>query len=106
MNLSKLSIDKLRALIQQAQAEIESRRKAGKKEALAEIRQLAEKHGFSLSELVGTARARKVKGRPAKSVKYRHPEDPNKTWSGQGRKPNWIKDWLAGKGSLEDLRTS
>lgn len=106
MNLSKLSIDKLRALIQQAEAEIESRRKANKKEALAEIRQLAEKHGFSLGELVGTTRGRKAKSRSAKSVKYRHPEDPDKTWSGQGRKPNWVKDWLAGKGTLEDLRAS
>jgi DNA-binding protein H-NS len=104
MDLSKLSIDKLRALIKDAQAEIETRRKADRKQVLADIKQLAEKHGFSLNDLVGGTRGAEGRGRSGKAPKYRHPDDPNKTWGGQGRKPNWVKDWLAAKGSLEDLR--
>ena len=104
MDLSKLSIDKLRTLIKDAQAEIENRRKTDRKEVLAEIKQLAEKHGFSLNDLVGGSRGGKAKGRSEKSAKYQHPDDPSKTWGGQGRQPNWIKEWLASKGSLEDLR--
>lgn len=106
MDLSKLSIDKLRALIKDAQAEIETRRKADKKKVLADIKQLAEKHGFSLNDLVGGARGGKGKGRSGTAAKYRHPDDPNKTWGGQGRQPNWVKEWLVSKGSLEDLRAA
>ncbi len=106
MNLSKLSIKQLQALAQDAETEIKKRRKESKKETLAEIKKLAQQHGFSLSELVEPSRVGKAKGRPEKRVKYRHPEDPNKTWAGQGRQPNWIKEWLASDKSLEELAAS
>ena len=37
------------------------------------------------------------KARSASPAKYRHPKNPNATWTGRGRRPAWIKDGL-GKG--------
>jgi DNA-binding protein H-NS len=104
MDLSKLSIDELRILVKDAGTEIEKRRKANKKKALAEIKKYAEERGFSLNELLRAPRASKGKAAGEKPAKYRHPEDPAKTWGGQGRQPRWVKEWLAGGNSLDDLR--
>jgi len=45
--------------------------------------------------------------RPASKsgVVYRHPEKPRLTWTGKGRKPAWIKEYLTVDGnSLEGLK--
>ncbi|WP_229467585.1 H-NS histone family protein [Massilia sp. Mn16-1_5] len=34
--------------------------------------------------------------------KYRNPEDPDQRWSGRGRKPAWVKAWVASGKSFED----
>lgn len=41
----------------------------------------------------------KVKGVP----KYRSSIDPSLTWTGKGRKPEWVVTYLANGGKLEDL---
>lgn len=43
--------------------------------------------------------------RKAGSVPYRHPEHTDQTWSGRGRKPLWVEQWLAKGGTLEELST-
>lgn len=35
---------------------------------------------------------------------YRHPEDANTTWSGKGRKPRWILEWIESGKPVEELR--
>jgi DNA-binding protein H-NS len=55
-----------------------------------QLRALAEKSGFSLQELFGGKRG----PRKASEVKYRNPKDPTQTWTGRGRKPNWLVDAL------------
>jgi DNA-binding protein H-NS len=54
------------------------------------LRAMAEKAGFNLNELFGK---RGVKRGPS-SVKYRNPKDTSQTWTGRGRKPNWLVDAL------------
>lgn len=34
---------------------------------------------------------------------YQHPEDPNTTWSGRGRKPGWIIEWVESGKPVEEL---
>ena len=46
----------------------------------------------------GTA-APKAKGIP----KYHNSVDPKLTWSGKGRKPDWVVTYLGNGGALEDL---
>ena len=58
---------------------------ASTKEAL---RAMAERAGFSLNDLFGKRGARRGSG----EVKYRNPKDASQTWTGRGRKPNWLQD--------------
>lgn len=39
------------------------------------------------------------------TLKYRHPETPALTWSGRGKKPEWVLDWIKKGGSLDALST-
>jgi DNA-binding protein H-NS len=103
MNLAKMSIEQLRVLIKDAESEITRRRKETRRQTLVEIKKLAEKQGFSLNELLGPSRGTGAKRGAPRAVKYRHPEDPDKTWAGQGRQPKWIREWLASKKSLAEL---
>lgn len=36
-------------------------------------------------------------------VKYRHPDNHSMTWTGRGKKPRWVQDWLDGGKTLEEL---
>jgi hypothetical protein len=46
----------------------------------------------------------KIGGRP--EVVYRHPGDYALAWTGRGKPPRWITDWIQGGQSLEALRVS
>lgn len=91
----------------------------------AEVRSVAKqvsKLGLSDDEIVDlfrkTARpTSKSTGKPRSSTKkapkktptipvatYQHPEDPNITWSGRGRKPGWILEWVESGKPVADLR--
>ncbi|MDK8873411.1 H-NS histone family protein [Paracoccus sp. SSJ] len=61
---------------------------------------VAKEHGFSLGELAEITPAQK---RATVAPKYRHPENPEITWSGRGRKPAWIVEGLEAGKSLEDF---
>ena len=104
MNLEQMNVDELRKLMKDASAEIERRRKADKKKTIQEIRRLAQQRGYQLDELLGSHGPRKNGSAKEKSVRFRHPEDPSKTWTGMGRKPAWLKEWLGSGRTLEELR--
>lgn len=102
MDLSKYSSQELRQLKKDIDREIEGRRKEDAKKAQQEIKQVAERYGFNLTDLVGgqTSKPTRAKGK----VRFQHPSDSGKTWSGRGRKPVWIKEWEASGRSLDELR--
>ena len=90
--------------------EAERLAKEKKKELLGKLRNLAAEHGMTVEEAIsGTAirRTRSSAGSAStgpKSVpKYRNPKDPNKTWTGKGRKPGWIVEGLEKGKTLEDF---
>ncbi|MBT0779175.1 H-NS histone family protein [Paracoccus sp. pheM1] len=100
IDLNALSLAELKQLeknVAKAIASFEDRRKA---EARAAAEAVAKEHGFSLGDLVDVASARKS---AAVAPKYRHPENPEITWSGRGRKPAWIAEGLEAGKSLEDF---
>lgn len=39
----------------------------------------------------------------AKLVKYRHPSNAELCWSGRGRQPAWVANWINDGGTLDDL---
>lgn len=95
IDLSKLTLDDLKALqkdVAKAIGDFHDRQRA---EVLKEMEALAKKHGMSIDDVVGG----KGKKRKAKAAaKYRNPENPSDTWSGRGRQPAWYKSAIeAGK---------
>ena len=102
-DLTKYSSKELGELKEQIDKELSSRRKGEAKQAQKELKKVAEKYGFNLNELVG---ATKPKQRTTGAIKYRHPEDATKTWSGRGRKPAWVKDWEQAGRPLQDAKVA
>lgn len=42
----------------------------------------------------------------APSVRYRNPNDATQTWTGRGRQPRWVSDWIESGNRLEQLETN
>ena len=101
MELGSMTVEQLRKLQVSAAEELKKREKAEKRNALKAIRELAEARGFSLDELMvdKPARAQRTKG----VAKYRNPADASQTWTGRGRKPVWVLNWLAAGKSIDKL---
>lgn len=62
--------------------------------------------GFaSVEEFIGESKTRKTRSDKGVTFppKYRDPSNPKKTWSGKGRKPNFVIKHLDGGGDLDDL---
>lgn len=103
MDLSSYSRQDLIKLQRQLERELESRRRVDQRTARQEIRNIAEKYGMDVSELIGGASARAPRGASGRSV-YRHPQNPDLAWAGRGRKPKWVKEWEATGRPLDQLR--
>ena len=95
--MSSEELHELRADVDLALRDFEKRKK---KQALAAVKEAARKFGFDLGELVDAA---KSKGKSAATPKYAHPDDPEKTWTGRGRQPDWFKEGVAQGKSPEDF---
>lgn len=111
MDLKTLSLKELKSLKARVEKEIARRATAEKKKALKELAALAAARGFELEELLGggrkraaPVRRRKAPARARTTAKYRNPDNPQQTWSGRGRKPKWVQDWLAAGKALDALR--
>ncbi len=99
-NISKMSLTELLALQQVVETAIAEARQRERSEVLVRMEELASKSGFSLSELVGG----RGRGKGKVSVaKYANPDDRTQTWTGRGRKPNWLIARLKKGASLEDF---
>lgn len=102
IDLSKLSIDELQALARDIETEIVTRRAAEKERVLSQMRELAASIGTTPEELLRGGRGAVA----AVAVKYRHPDNPDLTWSGRGKRPTWVSEALASGKTLDDLAAS
>ena len=100
IDINGLSLKELKDLQIQVAKAIASFEDRKKKEALAELEEIARAKGFTLAELTGVAVARK---RAPATAKYANPADSSDTWSGRGRKPRWFAAALAAGKSPEDM---
>lgn len=91
-SMNRRELEKLKADVEKA---LEKLAEKDKKAAIAAAEKAAAAHGFSLAEITGEGSIipRKAKTGPKKpSVpKYRNPQDPDQTWTGKGRQPDWFK---------------
>lgn len=99
-DLDAMSLDELKSLQKDVAKAIEGYEKRQRAIAMAEAEKAARQHGFSLAELT----AMKAGGAKQKNPpKYVHPENPEMTWTGRGRKPKWINEALEKGKSLDDF---
>jgi DNA-binding protein H-NS len=104
VNLNQLSLDELKQLQNDVAIAIYEYEERRKEEAKAAITAKANEFGFSLEEVLSSGKG-KTKSKPRKvAAKYVDPTDPNRTWTGRGRKPKWVEAYLAQGKSMEDLK--
>ena len=97
MDLSKLSSADLRKLQEQVKHELKQRESQDLAKAREQILAIAESVGVPLKDLVGGAAAPRAKTGSV-APRYRNPADASQLWTGRGRQPKWVKQWLeAGK---------
>jgi DNA-binding protein H-NS len=100
-----LSLPELRAIKAQVEQEIR-RRGSATQRLLKRVQKLVEDQGLSLNELVaiaGDAVEIPTTSRSGGEIKYRNPVNPSQGWTGHGRKPGWVVDYLANGGTLDKL---
>ncbi|WP_020084831.1 H-NS family nucleoid-associated regulatory protein [Hyphomicrobium zavarzinii] len=90
IDLEGLSLKQLLDLREKLDVKIEEKRKEDREDVKRAIADMAEKRGFSMDDLFG---GRRGKGKGV-AVKYRNPDNPSETWTGRGRKPNWLVNAL------------
>jgi len=94
IDLKKMTRKELLQLQKDVEVALVDVEKKEREKALQAAQAAAGKFGFSLDELTsagGASRKKRGKATP----KYRNPENHEQTWSGLGRKPQWIHDSLA-----------
>lgn len=101
VDLSKLSLEELETLAKDIETEITNRRQAERERVLAQMRELAASIGTTPEEIL--RRTGRVVEKAVVAVKYRHPDDPSLTWTGRGKRPQWVTDALAAGKTLDDL---
>lgn len=86
INYDKMSVRELTDHIARAQKALAAAKDRERADLKAKIATLADQAGFSVGELFG---ARGVRGKSV-AVKFINPENRLETWTGRGRKPNWL----------------
>lgn len=106
MDLTKLSSAQLRDLQEQVADELKQRSSQDRVQALEQIHAIARAVGLPLKELVGSAAKVATRGgRTGKvAAQYRNPVDAAQQWTGRGRQPKWVKDWVEGGNEIGALR--
>lgn len=98
IDLETLSRDELKKLISDAQKALKSVDQRRRSEAKRAAEMAAKEFGFSLDEVMD-AGAKGSKGAP----RYANPADASQTWTGRGRKPNWVIEALKEGKTMDDL---
>ena len=107
MDLSNMSLGDLRNLEEQIKQEMKKREHQEVQKAREQIIAIAQSVGVPLKDLISSS------GRGSKSanagtgtvaVRFRNPADNSQQWTGRGRQPKWVKEWVEGGNSLDKLR--
>ena len=94
-SMSRKELLELQANVEKALKDAEQRERI---EALKAAEEAAAKFGFSLDDLMSDT------GKGPKGVpRFANPADPAQTWTGRGRKPKWVNEWLDQGNDLEGL---
>lgn len=98
IDFEALSREELKTLIANAQKALKTVDARRRVEAKRAAEMAAKEYGYSLDEVM-EAGTKGSKGAP----KYANPADASQTWTGRGRKPNWVISALEEGKTLDDL---
>jgi len=107
MDLSNLSLGDLRNLQEQIKQEMKKREVQEVQKAREQILAIAQSVGMPLKDLISASgRGGKLAGgnTGTVAVRYRNPDNASQQWTGRGRQPKWVKEWVEGGKSLDKLR--
>jgi DNA-binding protein H-NS len=102
IDLSNMSLAQLRDL----QAQVLEQFKAREKDEIANVRkqilELARSVGMTPEEVLNVKGGQKTT-KPV-AARYRNPADAEQVWSGRGRQPRWVKEYVETPGNtIESL---
>ncbi len=101
-DLEGMTVKELRALKEKIGNAIVEREEDERAQLRAKMEALAAESGLTIDDVLGSRRGKGSRGQVA--VKYRNPDKPSETWTGRGRKPNWLAEKLSRRGvKIEDF---
>ncbi len=100
VNLDKLSLKDLVDLEGRLLKAVAAARERDRAEVKAKLEAMAREAGFTIAELYS---GRAARNRSSSAAKYANPDNRTETWTGRGRKPNWLVARLAKGANLEDF---
>ena len=100
LDLNTASLEELLRYQNLLDKEVTKRRQETKREAAQKIRELAKTYQLDIQDIVSPPSSSK---RSKVKPKYQHPTQPELQWSGRGRQPLWVVEWINEGKSLEEL---
>lgn len=101
LDLQDKSLDELQSLVAEAQAALQAKQNAMRKEVMAEMKHLAASIGVTINIIENDKNAKPTK--PAVAPKYRNPDNDGETWTGRGLRPRWLQERMDNGAKLEDF---
>ncbi|CDG81446.1 H-NS histone family protein [Janthinobacterium agaricidamnosum] len=102
MDISNLTALELRHLQEKIKKEMKDRERQDLSKAREQILAIAQSVGLPLKELMSVVPARAKLG--AVAVQFRNPADASLQWTGRGRQPKWVREWVESGKSIDLLR--
>ena len=100
--LAQMDTQELKEHFAQMEQELHRREMEDRIHKARDLEKQAQAMGFvSLAEAARTLSGLSSSDRPR--TVYVNPEDGSQTWSGRGRKPKWVHEFLRTGGKVEDL---
>jgi len=105
---SELSLGDLLKVQAQIDQKVKIARLGNRKKVRDQIILLAHENGYKMHdlfpELQPFAQAKPTKEKKTIAPRYRNPTNAQETWSGRGRKPVWVVEWLNTHGDLQSVQ--
>jgi DNA-binding protein H-NS len=95
-------LEKLQAQIADLQRQAEDLLNQKRTAVIADIRSKMRVYAITVKDLGVSTKTSSRSGTPV-AVKYRHPEEPSLSWTGRGRQPKWVVEYVESGGTLKDL---
>lgn len=102
MDLETLTVEQLEQLAKDAAAAAKKKREEARKELRRKIEAMIRAEGYQLPDVFPELNGVELK--PLLVATHRHPEHPELTWTGQGRRPKWLVEAMAAGAELDSFR--